>query len=196
MAKLILSVSNAVVREVALAKEIVTIGRRPDNDIFIDSPGMSDEHAVIVTRNELSFLEERSSRTGAIGAQVNGKPIKKHQLRNGDLIELGQYKLRYVADSSDAPTVNPLRNMVPTIRVLNGVHSGTEIALNRTLTTLGRPGEQVAAITRQSGDYFITHIEGDIEPAINGVSIGAETRKLEYGDVISLAGTMLAFLRA
>ena len=86
--------------------------------------------------------------------------------------------------------------MVPTIRVLNGVHSGTEIALNRTLTTLGRPGEQVAAITRQSGDYFITHIEGDIEPAINGVSIGAETRKLEYGDVISLAGTMLAFLRA
>jgi hypothetical protein len=197
MAKIVLSMNNAVLREVMLAKERVTIGRRPQNDIVIDSAAVSAEHAVIVTHNNDSFLEDLNSINGT---QINGQPVKKHFLQNGDVIELAQYKMRYVADGSahsDGPTgLNGLRNMVPTIRVLNGAHSGKEIALTKTLTTIGKPGQQVAVITKQMEGYFITHVEGDTGTAVNGESIGAETRKLDYGDVISLSGTLLAFLRA
>lgn len=192
MAKIVLSMNNAVLREVTLSKERVTIGRRPQNDIVIDSAAVSAEHAVIVTHNNDSFLEDLNSINGT---QINGQPVRKHFLQNGDVIELAQYKIRYVADSNDVDCLNGLPDMVPTIRVLNGVHSGKEVALSKTLTTIGRPGEQVAVITRQMDDYFITHVEGD-SPAVNGESIGAETRKLEFGDVISLSGTLLAFLWA
>jgi pSer/pThr/pTyr-binding forkhead associated (FHA) protein len=197
MVKIVLSMNNAVLREVTLSKERVTIGRRPQNDIVIDSAAVSAEHAVIVTHNNDSFLEDLNSINGT---QINGQPVKKHFLQDGDVIELAQYKMRYVAEggtnSNEPAVLNGLHNMVPTIRVLNGVHLGKEIALTRTLTTIGKPGDQVAVITQQMGDYFVTHVEGDTGTAINGESIGAETRKLEYGDVISLSGTLLAFLRA
>jgi hypothetical protein len=196
MAKIVLSMNNAVLREVTLSKARVTIGRRPQNDIVIDSAAASAEHAVIVTHNNDSFLEDLNSINGT---EINGQPVKKHFLQDGDVIELAQYRMRYIADAAtdsiDVDGVNGLHNMVPTIRVLNGVHFGKEVALTKTLTTIGRPGEQVAVITRQMEDYFITHVEGD-GPAVNGESIGAETRKLEFGDVISLSGTLLAFLRA
>jgi pSer/pThr/pTyr-binding forkhead associated (FHA) protein len=197
MAKIVLSMNNAVLREVILSKERVTIGRRSQNDIVVDSAAVSAEHAVIVTHNNDSFLEDLNSINGT---QINGQPVKKHFLQNGDVIELAQYKIRYVADgvanSNEPAGLNGLRTMVSTIRVLNGVHSGKEIALTKTLTTIGKPGEQVAVITQQMEDYFITHVEGDTRTAVNGESIGAETRRLDYGDVISLSGTLLAFLKA
>jgi hypothetical protein len=197
MAKIVLSMNNAVLREVTLSKARVTIGRRPQNDIVIDSAAVSAEHAVIVTHNNDSFLEDLNSINGT---QINGQPVKKHFLQNGDVIELAQYKMRYVAvaaaDGNDVDgSSGSLRNTAPAIRVLNGAHCGKEIALTKTLTTVGKPGEQVAAITWQMEDYFITHVEGDNCAAVNGESIGTETRKLEYGDVISLSGTLLAFLR-
>jgi pSer/pThr/pTyr-binding forkhead associated (FHA) protein len=197
MAKIVLSMNNAVLREVTLSKARVTIGRRPQNDIVIDSAAASAEHAVIVTHNNDSFLEDLNSINGT---EINGQPVKKHFLQDGDVIELAQYKMRYVvngvANNNEPAGLNGLRTMVPTIRVLNGVRSGKEIALTKTLTTFGKPGEQVAVITQQMEDYFITHVEGDTYTAVNGESIGAETRRLDYGDVISLSGTLLAFLRA
>ncbi|HEV7929158.1 MAG TPA: FHA domain-containing protein, partial [Nitrosospira sp.] len=99
-------------------------------------------------------------------------------------------------NSNDVDGLTDLHNVVPTIRVLNGVHSGKDLALTKTLNTVGRPGDHVAVISREAEDYFITHVEGDVHPAVNGESIGTETRKLQYGDVISFAGTLLAFLRA
>jgi pSer/pThr/pTyr-binding forkhead associated (FHA) protein len=194
MAKIVLSMNNAILREVTLSKERVTIGRRPQNDIVIDSAAVSAEHAAIVTHNNDSFLEDLNSINGT---QINGQPVKKHFLQNGDVIELAEYKMRYLADEgANSDGLTGLRNMVPTIRVLNGPHSGKEIALTKTLTTIGKPGEQVAVITKQMEGYFITHIEGDTGTAVNGESIGADTRELDYGDVISLSGTLLAFLRA
>jgi hypothetical protein len=195
MAKIVLSMNNAVIREVTLSKERVTIGRRPQNDIVIESTAVSAEHAMIVTRNNDSFLEDLNSINGT---QINGQPVRKHFLQNGDVIELAQYKMRYVIDQvvdSNDDGINALQNEAPTIRVLNGVHFGKEIALTKTLTTIGWPGEQIVVVTKQMEDYFIAHVGRDSAPAVNGEPISAEPRKLEYGDTISLAGTLLAFLR-
>ncbi len=98
MAKLIMSLDNAVIREVPLDKERITIGRKAHNDIQIDNLAVSGEHALIVTILNDSFLEDLGSTNGTL---VNGNPVKKHILQNNDIIEIGKYKLKFV---SEAPT--------------------------------------------------------------------------------------------
>jgi len=82
------------------------------------------------------------------------------------------------------------------LQVLSGSFAGRELTLTKALTTLGRPGIQVAAITRRAEGYFIVHVEsgqaGDY-PLVNGSSIGQVARKLEDNDVIQLAGVKMGF---
>jgi len=99
MAKLILSLEGSMIREVPLDKERVMIGRKPSNDIQIENLAVSGEHACIVTILNDSFLEDLGSTNGTL---VNGNPIKKHILQNNDVIEIGKYKLKYVADATVA----------------------------------------------------------------------------------------------
>lgn len=79
------------------------------------------------------------------------------------------------------------------IQVLNGSSSGRELLLNKALTTLGKPGAQVAVITKRPSGYFITHVEGQTHPIVNGSSIGAPAFALTDHDVIELAGVKMAF---
>jgi pSer/pThr/pTyr-binding forkhead associated (FHA) protein len=90
-----------------------------------------------------------------------------------------------------APTL-PLAKL----QVLSGTFAGRELELKKTLTTLGRPGVQVAAITRRAEGYYIVHVEsGKTEgfPHVNGMAIGAQARKLQDNDVIQLAGVKMGF---
>jgi hypothetical protein len=96
MAKLILSMDGLVLKEIPLAKERTTIGRKPHNDIQIDNLAVSGEHAVIVTILADSFLEDLGSTNGTF---VNGKTVKKHFLQSNDVIELGKYKLKYISEA-------------------------------------------------------------------------------------------------
>ena len=96
MAKLILSMDGLVLKEIPLVKERTTIGRKPHNDIQIDNLAVSGEHAVIVTIMNDSFLEDLGSTNGTM---VNGNTVKKHFLQGNDVIELGKYKLKYIAEA-------------------------------------------------------------------------------------------------
>lgn len=79
------------------------------------------------------------------------------------------------------------------IQVLNGSSSGRELVLNKALTTLGKPGVQVAVITKRPNGYFITHVEGQVFPIVNGASTGAQAFALNDHDVIELAGVKMEF---
>ena len=82
------------------------------------------------------------------------------------------------------------------LQVLSGTFAGRELELNKALTTLGRPGVQVAAITRRAEGYYIVHVEsGKTEgfPLVNGMAIGPQARKLQDNDVIQLAGVKMGF---
>jgi pSer/pThr/pTyr-binding forkhead associated (FHA) protein len=82
------------------------------------------------------------------------------------------------------------------LQVLSGAFAGRELELNKALTTLGRPGVQVAAITRRSEGYFIVHVESgksDDFPLVNGAPIGAQATRLNDNDVIQLAGVKMGF---
>ena len=92
-----------------------------------------------------------------------------------------------------APSAAPRKGK---LQVLSGQFAGRELELVKTLTTLGRPGVQVAAITRRSDGYYIVHVESGREgdfPQVNGVPIGPQARKLHDNDVVQLAGVKMGF---
>ena len=247
MAKLVLSMNGAVLGEFALDKERISIGRKPDNDIQIDNLAVSGKHALIITILDDSFLEDLGSTNGTY---VNGKLVKKHALRNGDVIGLGKHELKYVnehatADDEEfektmiirpssasaavaaaeaahkaAPEAAPHRPaaaaaavphqpaMAPRpaaggsmplgkLQVLNGPIAGKELELTKALITLGKPGTQVAVISRRPQGYFLTHIEGDGKndnyPVVNDRAIGPQAYAIQNGDIIELAGIKMEF---
>jgi pSer/pThr/pTyr-binding forkhead associated (FHA) protein len=232
-AKLILSMDGLVLKEIPLAKERTTIGRKPDNDIHIDNLAVSGHHAVIVTILNDSFLEDLHSTNGTL---VNGRPVDKHFLQNNDVIEIGKYKLKYLAEQglhqaadyektmvlrqparspapapvagppapapatpgaprAAAPAAGPApeQSLLGAIQILNGPAAGRELELTKTLTTLGKPGLQVAVITRRPNGYFITHVEGANFPVVNGRTLDAQPHPLSDHDIVELAGVKMEF---
>ncbi len=218
MPRLILSMDGLVLKEMPLEKERTTIGRKPHNDIQIDNLAISGEHAAIVTILNDAFLEDLNSTNGTY---VNGQPVKKHVLQNNDVVELGKYRIKFVADQAGTPSEQdeavvfgsttagvagdapapgglPASNAAPVgsigmIQILSGTHAGRTLELSKSLTTLGKPGTQVAVITRRPHGYFITHVEGTVFPVVNGHSLDAQAHRLNDHDIIEIAGVKMEF---
>ncbi|WP_442770542.1 FHA domain-containing protein [Zoogloea ramigera] len=216
MPRLILSMDGLVLKEMVLEKERTTIGRKPHNDIQIDNLAISGDHAAIVTILNDAFLEDMNSTNGTY---VNGQPVKKHVLQSNDVIELGKYRLKYISDGgaplaadqdvsfsqsigtdtgrpvAAAPEAPPpvSSSAVGMIQILSGTHAGRTLELSKSLTTLGKPGTQVAVITRRPHGYFITHVEGTVFPVVNGRSLDAQAHRLNDNDIIEIAGVKMEF---
>ena len=85
------------------------------------------------------------------------------------------------------------------LQVLSGQFAGRELELAKTLTTLGRPGVQVAAISRRADGYYVVHVESSKPadfPLVNGQPIGPQARRLHDNDVVTLAGVKMGFFEA
>ncbi|HEY5703231.1 MAG TPA: FHA domain-containing protein [Gammaproteobacteria bacterium] len=233
MAKLVLSMNGEVQGEYELSQERMSIGRKAENDIQIDNLAVSGKHALIITILDDSFLEDLGSTNGTY---VNGKLVKKHALKDGDVIAIGKHELKYINEnatagddefektmiikpgsasaavaaaqaaekagakaenvslsSTNAPAGMPLARLT----VLNGPIAGKELELSKALVTLGKPGTQVAVISRRPQGYFLTHIESDGDgkryPVVNGEPIGPKAYQLKNSDLIELAGIKMEF---
>jgi pSer/pThr/pTyr-binding forkhead associated (FHA) protein len=223
---LVLTLNQSVLGEFTLDKERLLIGRKPENDIQVDNLAVSGQHAAIITILNDSFLEDLDSTNGTF---VNGKLVKKHALKHGDVITIGKHELKYVNDeattddqdfektmiirpgmASHAAAAAKAEETAPPppagtgsqivaddmplgkIQVLSGPGAGKELELKKALITLGRPGVQVAVITRRPQGYFITHVEGK-HPVVNGDTIGAQAHALKDHDVVELAGVKMEF---
>lgn len=82
------------------------------------------------------------------------------------------------------------------LQVLSGALAGKELELTKVVTTLGRPGVQVAAITRRGDACFLVHVDGGPSgalPEVNGQRVGPQAYRLQDGDVIGLAGVKMGF---
>jgi pSer/pThr/pTyr-binding forkhead associated (FHA) protein len=110
VAKLVLFLPDGTAQHVKLDRERLTIGRRPDNDVYIPQPAVSGEHAAVVTILQDSFLEDLGSTNGTL---VNGKPITKHFLRDRDEIDIGREILVYLVDESAKIEAPPRRSERP-----------------------------------------------------------------------------------
>jgi FHA domain len=94
-----------------------------------------------------------------------------------------------------APPPPPPAPLQPaSIKVLNGAAAGREVTLTKVVTTVGKPGVQVASITRRPNGYAFAHVEGSVRPSVNGMPLVGESVPLRNGDVIELAGTQMQFI--
>jgi predicted component of type VI protein secretion system len=92
-----------------------------------------------------------------------------------------------------APAVTALPGGQGTVQILSGPNAGKELPLLKPLTTLGKPGVQVAVIAKRPQGYFITHVEGANFPAVNGKVLDALAHPLNDHDIIELAGVKMEF---
>ena len=219
MPKMIVSIDGVVIKEVQLTKDRTSLGRRPYNDIVIDNLAVSGEHAVLQMSGNEVFVEDLNSTNGTY---LNGKAVKKQQLNNGDTVEIGKYKIKYVNEAASAgfektmvikagsaglvapagPAAAPAASAPvdgaatsAAIKVMSGAAAGREVALVKVVTTIGKPGVAVAAITKRPHGFVVAHVEGDNKPTLNGTQIGVEPVPLKNGDVLELAGTQMQFVQ-
>ena len=224
MARLVLSLDGQVLAEYNMSKERYTLGRLPDNDIRIDNAAVSGHHALVINILNDSFLEDLNSTNGTyVNGKIIKKhalqhgdviTVGHHALRfvesesdePADEFEKTMVigprdaaRLKIPAAAAPAAVAHAYPNgTLPKARlqVLSGQFAGRELELVKTLTTLGRPGVQVAAITRRADGYYIVHVEssrdGDF-PLVNGVATGPQARRLYDNDVVQLAGVKMGF---
>jgi hypothetical protein len=192
MAKLVLSIDELFLQDIPLTRERLTIGRKPHNDICLEWPTISGDHAVIVTLLGDSFLEDLGSTNGT---RVNGLPVDKHVLADQDRIDIGRFHFLYCQEagavSAAAPDYQPDAAVPALLRVLSGAGSGRELPLIKATTTLGRAGQQVAEISRHEAGFVLQHREGEQRPAVNGQTIGQQPFALTAGDVLEIAGVKM-----
>jgi len=214
MGKLVVSLDNVVIKEFQITKERTTLGRRPYNDIVIDNLAVSGEHAVLTAAQSDVFIEDLNSTNGTY---INGKAVKKQLLSNNDVVEVGKYRIKFLAEDAEdyektmilrpgafgrAPgtlgspaAVAPPAAGPASIKVLNGGAAGREVLLTKVVTTVGKPGVQVASVTKRPGGYVLSHVEGSRRPSVNGQPVGEESISLKHGDIIDLAGTQMQFVQ-
>lgn len=225
MGKLIVTDSTGATREYPLDKERVAIGRHDDNDIVLPDKAVSGHHAVVITILKDSFLEDLDSTNGTQvnGKQIAKHPLAQGDLitigrnalkyegdaaRGGDdfektmVLKPGQLGAAFDAGVQKAAGAAPAaaitaKPVLGKLRVTSGPSAGKELELTKALTTLGRPGVQVVAITRRADGYYIVQVGGQAggtHPRVNGQDIAAQARKLAHNDNIELAGTRMSFL--
>jgi pSer/pThr/pTyr-binding forkhead associated (FHA) protein len=225
MPKMIVSIDEVVIKEVQITKDKTTLGRRPYNDIVIDNLAVSGEHATIqMTGGEVS-IEDLNSTNGtyvngkAIKKQTlqSGDSIEigKYKIKfvgdgaadNFDKTMVVKAQPAAVAAPRPAPAA-PREATASTfgtptgavqnaaIKVLSGAAAGREVPLTKVVTTIGKPGVAVAAITKRQHGFVVHHVEGGGNPTLNGSPISTDPVPLKNGDVIELAGTQMQFVQS
>ena len=225
MPKMIVSIDEVVIKEVQLTKDKTTLGRRPYNDIVIDNLAVSGEHAVLQMTGADVVLEDLNSTNGTYvnGKAVKKQQLQsgdaieigKYKIKfvgdnvTEDFDKTTIVKARPVAapiarSPGGTPSGFPagsgdsvgLAAFHAAIKVLSGAASGREVPLTKVVTTIGKPGVAVAAITRRQQGFVVHHVEGAGNPTLNGSPIGSDPISLKNGDLIELAGTQMQFVQS
>ena len=196
--RLLITSGRSTLRVAAVAKERMTIGRRPQNDIALDDLTVSGEHAAIETHGTESVIHDLDSRNGT---HVNGRPIAECPLVEGDCIDIGIYRLRLVpaGEANGQPAAQAAGADIavapanPVLEYLTGPYAGITQRVDRNIVRIGDGELQAAVIARRRPGWFVTHLEGMAVPMVNGVAIGLVASPLADGDVIELAGAQIRF---
>jgi pSer/pThr/pTyr-binding forkhead associated (FHA) protein len=161
------------------------------------------QHGDVITagHHQLRFVEDDDAQQDefekTMVIQPSQRPVEKVRTAHEAVeasVPSGATTTRRALRESGAPQQKKAK-----LQVLSGAFAGRELELVKTLTTLGRPGVQVAAITRRADGYYIVHVDSDPPesfPLVNGTAIGAQARKLVDNDVIQLAGVKMGFFES
>lgn len=245
MASIVLTLDGEILQEYDLTQARTTIGRRSYHDIHIDNLAVSGDHAVIARTPDGYTIEDSGSTNGTL---IHGEALTRQALKDGDIVEIGRYKLRFVAGpdkpvvqeaektvamrspfagksiaalKGEAPPMDGVTERFPStfspelsprshggahtvtgieaashaavLKILSGPQSGNEIPLDKPLTSLGKPGVQVALVTRRPLGYFLSHVDGSHFPMVNGNAINEKPCPLNHHDLIEFGAVKMQF---
>ena len=177
------------------------IGRKAPADIVIEQPEISGQHAEVTYLGSGEYLLRDLHSTN--GTCINGKMIKHEQLHDGDVIAIGNFRIQYAATSQPVDALNvttafqALPEAAPAARarfqVVSGTSAGLEVPVVKAVTTFGKPGVAVIAVSHRRDGYYVACMEGGSQPTLNGGPIGVGGQLLSDNDVLELAGTRMLF---
>ena len=204
MPQLIASVEGVEIKHVYLTRDRTTLGRNADNDIVLDNLVVSGHHCVFELHGLADvFVEDLGSTNGTF---INNKRVKRHRLHDGEVIAIGNFRIQFLAtsgesgfhetaamklDASGQPV--ELGALHASFQVLNGSSTGLEVPVVKAVTTFGKPGVAVVAVSHRRTGYFVAHLNGPSSPTLNGEPVGADPVMLSNHDVLDLAGTRMKF---
>jgi FHA domain len=199
MPQLIASVKGVEVKHVYLHKDRTTLGRKPGNDIVLDTMVVSGQHCAfdLVGVADVYLVDLGSTN----GTYVNDRMVKERtRLNDGDVIAIGPYRIKYLQASEAPSTFGGTMAFTPEAPLLQGVFTiesgtsaGLEVPVVKAVTTFGKPGVSVVSVAQRRGGYFVTHLGGSTPPVLNGLALGNDPVLLTDQDVLDLAGTRMRF---
>ncbi|MCW8944780.1 MAG: FHA domain-containing protein [Sedimenticola sp.] len=210
MEKLVINKDGVLVDEVSIDKQIVTIGRDADSDVQLNDPSVSRNHASIRRIYTDLYIEDLGSTNGT---QLNGRSITKHVLKAGDRLIIGTYQVDLQSEIEEEDDLDKTvviqpsavaaarsklakqpRKLLPksaTLRCFRGPNKGNMERIDRSLFTIGKPGENVAVIARRPQGFYLLHIGGSSFPRINNKEIDSKGGvQLQEGDVLEVGDFM------
>jgi hypothetical protein len=199
MPQLIATVKGVEVKHVYLHKDRTTLGRKPGNDIVLDTMVVSGQHCAFDLVGVADvYLQDLGSTNGTY---VNDRMVKERtRLADGDVIAIGPYRIKFLQASEEPSTFwGTLQFAAEALQqqavftVISGSSSGLEMPVVKAVTTFGKPGVSVVSVAHRRGGYFVTHLGGHTAPLLNGQAMGTDPVMLADQDVLDLAGTRMRF---
>ncbi len=164
------------------------------NGKLIKKHALQHGDTITIGRHQLRFVDQQSMDDDQ--DEFEKTMVIPPSQQNVSDVDKANHETDRVADVAASTGVGPGKAR---LQVLSGSFAGRELELTKALTTLGRPGVQVAAITRRAEGYYIVHVESGKDggrPSVNGEEIGAQARKLTDNDVVELAGVKMGFFQS
>jgi hypothetical protein len=210
MGKLVIKFQGKPVSEVNLRLGDMTIGRKQGCDIVLNNDkSVSSKHAVIKTVGQKSIIEDLDSTNGTF---IESKRITQHELKNGDIVLIGEHELIYRdVVTLDKPVfgMGPSTSVPPpdsqeTTRIISvnaqlfaveGKGKGKTVPLMKAETTIDNPGKSPARIYRGADGYVLSAQIGPGEPRLNDKPVPPGGQLLASGDIIEIAGTKYQFVK-
>jgi pSer/pThr/pTyr-binding forkhead associated (FHA) protein len=169
------------------------------NGKLIKKHALQHGDVITVGHHQLRFVEDDEQQDEfekTMVIQPSARPVEKMRAATAAAEAAGAGPSTSATGRSRALTDGAAALKKAKLQVLSGAFAGREVELSKALTTLGRPGVQVAAITRRNEAYYIVHVDSGKEndfPLLNGTPIGAQATRLNDNDVIQLAGVKMGF---
>ncbi|MFL9711619.1 FHA domain-containing protein [Methylobacillus sp. Pita1] len=155
---------------------------------------LQDGDRIGLGRHQIEYLEEDLAADRGFEKTVLVMPAIREMMAEAAEKQAAEEP---VGQHADGRAVNGAAGLQPAglakVKVLNGASPGRELVIRKTLTTLGKSGVQVAVITKRTHGYFLSHVEGDGRPVLNGAAVGLQAQLLADGDIIELAGVRMLF---
>jgi len=218
MAKLIMTLDGAIIREYAIDKDSISIGRKHGNDIQLNDLTVSGRHSLVTLLGDKAYVDDLGSTNGTL---LNGARVAKSILNHGDVIQIGNYQFTYfeneeteyeptmflraeiedtqIIQTNPPAAANAKGEPLAGVKIISGPLKDKVLELRKPFNTMGFNGIKMAMIARTPNGYTISAIRSNKlrrsndSLTVNSKEITEKAIALQNHDVIELAGTQMEF---